>query len=91
MNKQFEEWLKSYAILKAFKSVPESMRWGTYLEFFDSVGIMISIGYDQMGWQCVLCKAKHGTLLSILNDSESRQEAQQEAINKAFEILNKQS
>ena len=73
MNKKFEEWLRSYAILKAFKNVPFSMQWGTYLEFFDSVGIRLDKIFIE--------------LYSSL--AESIEDAQKEAINKAFEILNK--
>lgn len=94
MNKQFEEWLTinypmwlwriDKIIIDETKiMVPFSMQWGVYLEFFDSVGISIS------------CEFKNEYIIRDDNkgqqwygiDFESRQEAQQEAIKKAFSLI----
>jgi len=97
-NKQFEEWyLKLLNIHKApidiktaeidrFKENMFCEQWGVYLEFFDSVGVHLDafIGksrekyhYEIFGDGIYKCKKTFNT----------RQEAQQEAIKKAFEIL----
>ena len=101
MNKQFQEWFYSISkysdmiysdgergeyrtnIQYVWDSLPFSCQWGVYLEFFDSVGISIS------------CEFKNEYIIRDDNkgqqwygiDFESRQEAQQEAIKKAFERL----
>jgi len=103
MNKKFEEWLyKSRIMIRTgfttessvfvslidlFKELPFSMQWGVYLEFFDSVGICVNVWnaapiIDNM-WMYSVC-GKEGTFAVY---SETRQQAQQEAIKKAFEIL----
>jgi len=97
MNKQFEEWLKTLDLyrfdigLKRFKQLPFSMQWGVYLAFFDSVNIIIehnphATGVDIWIWEH---DKKENTYEKLFHEvSElSRQEAQQEAIKKAFEIL----
>lgn len=90
-NKQFEGWLTSYELENAyinsicatgFDKLPFSMQWGVYLEFFDSVGIHIDqqVGGPLNDWFC--------HVNGEYNDSHaSRHESQQEAIKKAFKIL----
>lgn len=103
MNKQFEEWLDNkYGIflaniypnmagLTCFNTLEHSFKWGVYLEFFDSVDLVIEIqtevGYSEF--------SRAGDLyLGFVNwdgldnnGFDTRQEAQKEAIKKAFEIL----
>lgn len=92
MNKQFEEWLKANAIYKDFMyKVPFSMQWGVYLSFFDSVGLCIEVQtivtYEEGD------NAGDGFLAYVNwdgldnNGFNTRQEAQQEAIKKAFDLL----
>ena len=93
-NKQFEEWLwktdengcyrAGIITLRAFDDLPLSMQWGVYLEFFDSVDVKIQMGnfIDGIKFYFVI-----GEFNSELYDT--RQQAQQEAIKKAFELLNK--
>ena len=104
-NKQFEEWLEGSSTkprapimidcldngleiniraTEYFYQLPFSMQWGVYLEFFDSVEIDIHVFGS---------RSDNRWYYEIRNDRnksvESRQEAQQEAIKKAFEILEK--
>ena len=97
-NEQFEYWLEvrekcmiglegycaiNIYVIEHFNQLPPAFQWGVYLEFFDSVGISIS------------CEFKNEYIIRDDNkgqqwygiDFESRQEAQQEAIKKAFERL----
>lgn len=65
-----------------FYKFPFSMQWGIYLEFFDSIGQQIEITHYRKQY-----------LAELMFDNwaeyfDSRQEAQTEAIKKAFEILN---
>ena len=85
MNKQFEEWLKSHAIYKDFMyKVPFSMQWGVYLEFFDSIGYLVEVFQsNKTNHFLVYINKVHYPLLRNLK----RQEAQQEAIKKAFTLL----
>jgi len=81
--------------------IPPAQMWGVYLEFFDSVGICIDIQplieYDHEKYTKVLWFTIHIAHLGYLDNSitggnepeyKSRQEAQTEAVKKAFEILN---
>ena len=101
-NKQFEPFLKwveenddlSEAEVKFIKEYVTYCHqdivgiWGYLLEFFDSVGLEVfihgdlsiliynnNLDSDQKGWE------------THLSNKKSRQQAQQEAIKKAFEIL----
>lgn len=95
-NKQFEEWLKErYKFsIKNFETYPFSMQWGVYLEFFDSVGIELKtpkvydgspIGYKWGNW-VLRSGSRHPEYVLTF---KTRERAQQEAIKKAFEILEK--
>ena len=83
-NKQFEEWLKDSSIMYQFyvdgytwDRIPFSMQWGVYLEFFDSVGIDLEYEFNFI--------ITHWT--QFFKKRPTRTEAQQEAIKKAFEII----
>lgn len=101
MNKQFEEWLipKYYNTLIAllpinyteedmidvFNDLPDAFKWGVYLEFFDSVGISISL--NGVTSKMFIPEVKWGKNHSTLRNYNTRPEAQQAAIDKAFEII----
>jgi len=95
-NKQFKEWLfekmnefgRCNYGESSFKLLPFQFKWGVYLEFFDSVGIKIIIGRQWWNGQWKFYIDSKQTHLEF-GDRLTRQEAQQEAIKKAFEILNK--
>lgn len=105
MNKQFDEWLiKSdyreiiadlcclaigQSITKAFYRLPFSMQWGVYLEFFDSVGIVIDIDPQRDSFEWFIWLKDEPIRFEQLKIN-TRPEAQQEAIKKAFEILEAQ-
>lgn len=94
----FEKWYSDqhpnghwYALVN-FYGLPFSMKYGVYLEFFDSVGILVkAFDYpmskgDDWWWDIRLKNEEY-------NDWESggfktRQEAQKQAIIKANEIYN---
>ena len=98
MNKQFEEWYtkqryqvtddnKEYETSHSFEEfydLPFPMQWGVYLEFFDSVGIYIE---QYNGFSYNIWKDKSNNLGLSTPYYPTRTEAQQEAIKKAFEIL----
>lgn len=91
-NKQFEEWLINHCIntvgegaddVSNFNNMDLSWTWGVYLEFFLENDIFIvdnTLSMDVL----VYYNMKAEYLFTY-----PRQEAQQEAIKKAFEILEK--
>ena len=97
-NKQLKEWLmesdyyhilpsRGGNIIKALEYWPFSMQWGVYLGFFDSVGMYVSVRHKAIRLDVLKYEA-------VVNSDfqeyyNTRQEAQQEAIKKAFEILGK--
>ena len=101
MNKQFEEWYFKWKLkqmdsedenldkqfyIDCFKQYPIALQWGVYLEFFDSEGIIIDIRsgkpFDEPTfYDAIICNGY------IKGGFDTRPEAQQEAIKKAFEIL----
>ena len=106
LNEQFEIWVvdryedEFYAMgheleptfthySNTFQELPFSMQWGVYLEFFDSVGVDVTItrnkGFANRLFHLAIINKKR-----LDTKFDTRTEAQQEAIKKAFEILNKQ-
>lgn len=101
-NKQFREWLsvlRKHPTDRVFSNCelslqmkgydfedwPLSMQWGVYLEFFDSIGIYIDIDCDQY-------TNEPFQFSSFVNHNQvgyylTRPEAQEAAIDKAFELL----
>ena len=76
--------------LDIWGNLPFSMQWGVYLEFFDSVGIHINLvqtwsGFGLIGWGWHMSKPSGSPLQN--SNIGTRTEAQQEAIKKAFQIL----
>lgn len=79
--------------LQRWKTTPFSMQWGVYLEFFDSVGkffIDVKPNIYYIGKYDITFYGGIGEKSILFHEDKkhkSRQEAQQEAIEKAFEIL----
>tara|TARA_R110000772_G_scaffold257526_1_gene374427 strand:+ start:714 stop:1004 length:291 start_codon:yes stop_codon:yes gene_type:complete len=91
-NKQFGDWLMerfyqshrhspNIDTIKYFKALYPAMQWGVYLEFFDSVGIRIVFEWEDDEWDVLVGG------VWLIDAYNTRQEAQQAAIKKAFEIL----
>jgi len=88
-------------IVNYFNGLPFTMQWGVYLEFFDSVGIRICIENfvlegDPDDYPLSACVYKIGEDEDGFMTCErlvrwmpyySRQQAQEESLIKAFEIL----
>ena len=98
MNERFSEWrgnqdrytnayMHSTICWHQFNELPFEYQWGVYLEFFDSTGLILV--------SC--CGTDSGFWFNIRNDNTkkwqptpyalTRNEAQQAAVKKAFEIL----
>lgn len=84
-NKQFEEWVENdYEIGQdiTFWDLPFSMQWGVYLEFFDSVHIVIhQTAFDRFEFITV------DVAFNFYSKSTNRTKAQIEGIEKAFKVL----
>lgn len=97
-KEDFKKWMRpdiysehrySELITNTFDNLPQSMKYGVYVDFFESVGIYISIDplYDMQGTNR-LC------IYSLLLDynyyvqCRNRQESRIKAIEKANEIYN---
>lgn len=96
MNKQFEEWYKNNMGIFApsigrFKVMDFSLKWGVYLDFFDTVGIIIEVEPNVSGAQIFiwLFDKENNCFEKIHSQGVEgvRTEAQKEAVKKAFEIL----
>ena len=106
MNKQFEEWWDNqdrYTNSYVFSTIswyqftddgfPFEYKWGVYLEFFDSVGIMLRTPPNKAyisGRKTHYYLVEHKHIEYSDKEEYTRTEAQKAAIKKAFEILNKQ-
>jgi hypothetical protein len=78
-----------------FYDLPQSMQWGVYLEFFDEQGIFIEVSKVSLGLDVKVYRIKINS--KYVTESEKKQwitmyntlaEAQEQAIKKAFELLN---
>ena len=93
-KEDFEKWIKadilsehrySELITNGFSQFPESMQYGVYVDFFDSVGIRISTNqFNKEYWFDIDPQAEDCECL------KTRPEARAAAIEKANEIKNKQ-
>jgi hypothetical protein len=96
----FKEWLFNKNILADFcvkyqistvnfYDLPQSMQWGVYLEFFDEQGIFIEVSKVSLGLDVkvyrIKINSKYVTEITMYN---TLAEAQEQAIKKAFELLN---
>ena len=102
-NEQFKKWYREYYLNPKsqdaeftekimqdffFDEIPFSMQWGVYLQFFDSINIKIEIFND--------VKSSHSSYwIALINDEhaykgykDSRELAEQAAVNKAFKMIN---
>jgi hypothetical protein len=75
---------EQYRMFETFYSKPFSMQSGVLLEFFDSVGIKISIFHHHQGKFTFLIDNRPSYMYR-----DTREEALKEAFNKAEEIYNK--
>ena len=100
-KEQFEKWLTDkhfdsckkkgciYPNVDSFYFSVPSMQWGVYLEYFDSIGIMITTDYDVNTknpfyyWIAVDGVTRHDGEQDL-----TRQQAQQAALKKANELAN---
>ena len=72
-----------------FYNLPDSMKWGVYVDWFDSVGYHLSItfdGFDEFGWEVDMFKETITCPLWM----DTRPEARTEAIKKGDELFNNQ-
>jgi hypothetical protein len=82
-----DEFFNNDTVLLIFYEESESMKYGVYVDFFDSVGIYIDVTNIDSCNTLFAC---------VINDKlpkfyfSSRQEARTQAIEKANEIYNKQ-
>ena len=91
----FFEWLSvkmnTELAKDRFDCLPQSAQFGLLQEYCDSVGIIISNGYyvnQYNQWQFDICQGEDDYIFPI-EQFDSRQEAQVQAIEKAQLILNK--
>ena len=96
-KQDFEKWLihefTAHQYLRdwLFHKLPFSMQYGVYVDFFDSKGIIISLGYayffdeEMFSWVITI-----GLDEVYSGDEDERHEAREEAIKQANEIYNKQ-
>lgn len=81
---KFDNWIEPNDFIDEFYDLPLSYQWGVYLEFFDSEGVYISMkseNNNRFVWDIWTEK------LYEEHEEETRQQAQAEAVKKAFEIL----
>jgi len=94
-KEQFEEYFYSlkdryFNSVEMFYKASDSMKWGVYVDFFDSVGVYIEVGkgFDIQNYHFVI----DDTIIyheCDLYKYDTRQEARTAAIEKANEIVNK--
>lgn len=108
-KEQFEKWwfnnsdydgtILDNMNLKTFYDLPLSMQWGVYLEYYDSLGVVIDCqpvmdyrGNEYVGvidWYSNVVELKVDMSELIEHGQhKTRQEAQTEALKKADEIVN---
>ena len=94
-KKDFEKWLYNNIIYcnvddvyNWFLGVPQSMQYGVYIDFFDSLGIEISISFYS---EILDVKSYYQFDIDeyFSKEYKTRSEAREEAIKKANEIYNK--
>lgn len=91
-KEEFEKWI-DYDLFNYNYRLDKTMQQSKIIEFFDSVGIYISINYVSIhneltlkkGFQALVCFKNKSTMFREVN---TRTEATQSAITKANEIFN---
>lgn len=97
-KKAFKNWFELLDDFYYLEIIPANMRYGVYVDFFDSVGIVIDthpiLDYDMKNYTKVLQFQVYVRKLNAPDKSqeslecETRQEARFEAIKKADQIYN---
>tara|TARA_R110000803_G_scaffold76454_2_gene141093 strand:+ start:1136 stop:1474 length:339 start_codon:yes stop_codon:yes gene_type:complete len=99
-KEEFEKWYKNTNIwvnhldTQEFLSLPQSLQYGVYVDFFDSVGIYISMmashshAVDSRFHGFDICVEGDGFCYDIDMGYKTRPEARTKAIEKANEIYN---
>ena len=94
-KEDFEKWLYDNDILMGWYSLTESMQYGVYVDWFDSVGIDVElrspiIGYTdfELEYRFYISRKGFDSFCSIYY--KTRPEARTKAIDKANEIYNVQ-
>ena len=83
-KEQFISFVEQIYSYEDFVKLPDPMKWGVYVDFFDSVGVYVyvqSFG-RQVEWRAIVDYFD-------LECTDTRQEARTAAIEKANEIVNK--
>ena len=101
-KEDFEKWFREQQVLKLDSSYTEvvfillsdSMKYGVYVDWFDSVGINVNVGGKIGGsWNLLFLIEIYDSHREIVYDYKlfkTRQEARDKAIEKANEIRNEQ-
>ena len=106
-KEEFLKWYKDVFSIKedihddgnSLNYMPHSMRYGVYVDYFDSVGIMLfvkSVGFvkdckDLVNYYFVITDIERKHINNYLESRvETRQQARTEAIKKANELRNEQ-
>ena len=82
VDSEMHHWLT----YKGFKNLPESMQYGVYIDFFDSVDVICEVVHDH-------CKSKSWNVYlneDWIIDSLSRSEGRAVVIDKANDLFNQQ-
>ncbi len=75
-----------YRLMRKFYRMIPSMKFGVYIEFFDSVGIKInSLGWRSYGYEVFYSKTKTSSIKCF--GYQSSLEAQSEVLKKACEVF----
>ena len=97
-KKDFEKWYSNpirkelqYRELRMFYDLPHSMQWGVIVDFFDSVGMCVTISR----WHCDDISKYYWSAdiddFEVSDYLDTRHEARAAAIEKATEIYNERS
>jgi len=91
--KQFEEWFENHKSNQTkateyigFEQLPFSMKWGIYLEFFDSVNIRLTVEW-MFESEYFIYRVNDWVSSDVAHYCNDRKEAQEWGIAKAFELL----
>ena len=105
-KENFEEWLGSqtrntgsdihkwYVTWAKFHIISDSAKWGVYVDFFDSVGLLIDTeivwGFDALNLNVYEYTIKHQEELLLLGEGykETRPKSRTAAIERANELYN---
>ena len=96
-KEQFEEYFYSlkdryFNSVEMFYKASDSMKWGVYVDFFDSVGVTIIVNTESIDcwWADILSEDIMSPYYRVCVPMEkaTRQEARTAAIEKANEIVN---